>query len=247
MSTSPPEPGGRAVRWFARWNARLPSAGHLALAALALGVATGVALSAGYDVTAPRRSIALALLGGRAARALRAAHAWSGHLLLVLALLHVVEHVLARSDGRMRLGVWVRAVASAPLVLALLVSGFMLKGDAEGELARQVMSGLIERLPLAGAPLATALLGAGADLQLPYLHHAATLTVATTLLAIEHGKRLWPSARALAAAMAATAAGALLFPPALHDGVDPVVKGPWYFVGLQEVLHWLTRPAAAWA
>jgi len=24
--------------------------------------------------------------------------------------------------------------------------------------------------------------------------------------------------------------------------LNPVIKGPWYFVGLQEILHWLTTP-----
>lgn len=26
----------------------------------------------------------------------------------------------------------------------------------------------------------------------------------------------------------------------LHDGLHPVVKGPWYFLGLQEILHWIS-------
>ncbi len=246
MSTSRPERGRLAARLLERWNARFPSAGHLALAALGLGIVTGIALSAGYDVAAPKHSIALLQLGSRSGRLLRALHAWSGHVLLILALVHVVEHVVMRSEERMRLGGWVRAVGVAPLLLALLLSGFILKGDAEGELARQVLAGLLERLPLAGAALATSLLGAGADLQLPYLHHAATFTVAVTLLVIEHGRRVWPSAEAATGVLLAIAIGAVLLPPALHDGVNPVVKGPWYFVALQEALHWLTRPGAAW-
>ncbi len=28
----------------------------------------------------------------------------------------------------------------------------------------------------------------------------------------------------------------------LHDNLNPTVKGPWYFLGLQEILHWLTTP-----
>ncbi len=247
MSISPGDGGGRWARLFAGWNKRFPSAGHLALAALGLGIVTGVALSAGYDVAAPRHSLAVLQLTSRSGRFLRALHAWSGHVLLVLALLHVVEHLAARSEERMRFGVWVRAVASAPLLLAILLSGFMLKGDAEGELARQVLAGLLERLPLGGEALATALLGAGPDLQLAYLHHVATLTFVTALLAIEHGRRIWPSAGAALAVTLVSAIGALLLPPALHDGVDPVVKGPWYFVAMQEVLHWLTRPSVAWA
>jgi hypothetical protein len=35
---------------------------------------------------------------------------------------------------------------------------------------------------------------------------------------------------------------ALGLTPGLHDGLDPIVKGPWYFLGLQEILHWTHRP-----
>ncbi|HYW95318.1 MAG TPA: hypothetical protein VE870_07015, partial [Bacteroidales bacterium] len=28
----------------------------------------------------------------------------------------------------------------------------------------------------------------------------------------------------------------------LHDNLNPTVKGPWYFVGFQEILHWLSHP-----
>jgi len=38
---------------------------------------------------------------------------------------------------------------------------------------------------------------------------------------------------------------ALLVSPGLHDGRDPVVKGPWYFLGLQELLHWTPWPLLA--
>ncbi len=36
----------------------------------------------------------------------------------------------------------------------------------------------------------------------------------------------------------------LLASPGLHDGLDPIVKGPWYFLGLQEILHWTPWPNA---
>ena len=34
----------------------------------------------------------------------------------------------------------------------------------------------------------------------------------------------------------------LVLAPGLHDGLDPMVKGPWYFLGLQEILHWTPWP-----
>jgi hypothetical protein len=36
---------------------------------------------------------------------------------------------------------------------------------------------------------------------------------------------------------------ALVVSPGLHDGQHAAVKGPWYFLGLQELLHWSSWPA----
>ena len=37
-------------------------------------------------------------------------------------------------------------------------------------------------------------------------------------------------------AFAPVALAALVLTPGLHDGLSPIVKGPWYFLGLQEML-----------
>lgn len=233
------------ARLFDAWNRRLPSAGLLALAALVVGVLTGVALSAGYDVAAAQRSLGLVELTSRWGRLLRALHAWSGHALLLLALAHTAEHLALRSELRVPPWRWVRIVLLVPVLVGLLLSGFILKGDAEAEMARHVVAGLLDRLPW-GSAAAVALIGTGPDLQLVYVHHAATLTVAAAWMAVEHGRRVWPSNGALIGALGAIAAGALLHAPGLHDGVDPVVKGPWFLVAAQELLHWTSRPGWLW-
>jgi hypothetical protein len=218
----------------------------LALASLAIAVVTGIGLAPGYDVRAPLPSLAGLSLSSWAGQLLRGVHAWSSHLVLLLGLLHIVEHFAAGSDRRVRQAVWLRLVVAVPLVLALALTGFMLKGDAEGELAREVVRGLLERLPGAGTALGAALLGVGDDLQVVYVHHVATLTVLVALVVLEHARVLWPAATAVVMAGAAATGLAWALPPGLHAGLDPVVKGPWYFVAVQEVLHWLTRPGWLW-
>ena len=37
----------------------------------------------------------------------------------------------------------------------------------------------------------------------------------------------------------------LIFNVPLHDGTNPVLKGPWYLIGLQEILHWSGTPLFA--
>ena len=243
--SSPGNPDHRVVRLFDAWNRRLPSGGQLALAALVIGVLTGVALSAGYDVGAAQRSLGLVELTSRWGRLLRSVHAWSGHALLLLTLAHTVEHLAIRSETRVPPWRWVRIVLLGPVLVGLLLSGFILKGDAEAEMARHVVAGLLDRLPWGSAATA-ALTGTGVELQLVYVHHAATLTVAAAWMAVEHGRRVWPSNAALIGVLVAIVIGGLLHAPALHDGVDPVVKGPWFLVATQELLHWTSRPGWLW-
>jgi len=239
-------PADRLASAFAAWNRRFPSAGALALAALLLAALSGIPLATGYDVTRALDSLSLLALSSHAGRWLRALHAWSSHAFLLLALLHAVEHLATGGDRDVPRGPWLRLSLAVPLLLGLPLSGFMLKGDAEGELARRVFEGLIERLPLVGPAVATALLGVGDDLQNVYLHHAATLTLVAAAVAVEHGRRLWPGLRASAGVLAAAALLSLVAPPSLATGVEREVLGPWYFVGLQEALRWLPEPDWVW-
>jgi hypothetical protein len=64
------------------------------------------------------------------------------------------------------------------------------------------------------------------------------------LFVIEHTRRVWPRRSAFVAITTVTCAISLFVSPGLHDGLDPVIKGPWYFLGLQEILHWTPWPIA---
>jgi len=234
------------IRAFDWWNERLPTAGVLGLAVFLVGVISGVVLAVAYDVRAASDSLELMELASPAGTFLRAVHAWTGHLLVILALLHVLDRLVRGAETRPRRGVWLRAVLSVPVLLLLMLSGFILKGDAEGALASEIVAGLLGLLPLIGDEATVSLLGAPGDLQLVYVHHVATATILVWVFSVEHARRLWPSAGAVVGVSAAAALLALAAPPGLHDGVEPVIKGPWYFVGVQEVLHWTTRPAWLW-
>ncbi|MCP4662094.1 MAG: hypothetical protein GY856_42370, partial [bacterium] len=234
-------------RVFALWNVRFPSVGALAVAAFWLAVGSGAALILPFEPAAAADSLQVLLITNPAGVYFRAVHYWSGQLFLVLSAVHVIEHLAQRTERRVRKGVWLRLVVSVPVAGYLMLSGYILKGDAEGELARQVLAGLIERLPLLSAALHDLLVGADGDLGVIYLQHAATASVLTLVFIIEHARRFWPSAAAWLLMLGACSSLALLLPPGLHDAADPVVKGPWYMLGTQELLHWLPAPGLLWA
>jgi hypothetical protein len=242
--TSPPD--GRLWRLFEAWNERLPAIGDLAFACFWLAFASGALVAIPYDAEAAADSLQVLMLTNPAGAFLRGLHYWSAQLFLVFTALHLIEHLARRTETRVRLGVWLRLVLSTVVVVYLMISGYVLKGDAEGQLARQVLSGLLERLPLVGDALHALLVGPGDSLQLLYVQHAATATLLTLAFIVEHFRRAWPGAAAWLVALMASGTLSLGLVPTLHDPAHPVVKGPWYMLGVQEMLHWLARPGLVW-
>ena len=218
--------------------------GDLATAAFIVAAASGVAVAIPYRPGDAYGSIATMLLVNPAAAFFRNLHYWSGQVCLLATLLHVWDHLRARTEGRVRPGVWLRLTLTLPLVAFLMLSGFMLRGDAEGQQALRIVAEATGQIPLAGSLIAALLLGIGDRLDVLYIQHAATATIIVWLFIIEHARRVWSRVPALMAVLIATGALSLLVSPGLHNGFDPIVKGPWYFLGLQEILHWTPWPLA---
>jgi hypothetical protein len=224
---------------------RIPALGMLALAAFVICAVTGILLVPAYKPDAALDSLALLLLKNPAGIFVRSLHYWSAQAFLVLTLAHVAEHMLRRSETKVTFGVWWRLSLTVPVAMAAMLSGFLLRGDGPATQALQVLRSLLGLLPGLGAPMARMLTGSGADLQTIYLHHACTATIVIWLITIEHARRILPSAKAVAWTAPPVLALAAFLVPWLESRTQPIEKGPWYFVGLQELLHWLPWPQIA--
>lgn len=224
-----------------RWSLR-PTWGEAAFAAVAVAVVSGAALAVGYDVQRPYDSIAVLLLANPGAAFFRNLHYWAGQAFLVLTLAHAWDHLSRWTETRVPRTVWWRVAASLPLAVYLMLSGFMLKGDADAQQALRLVTALLEQVPGVGRLLAVALFGTEGNRQILYVHHVATASIFTWLFVAEHARAYWPRLTAVVEGIAPLAVIALFVSPALHDGLDPVVKGPWFFLGLQEILHWTSQP-----
>ena len=216
--------------------------GDLATAAFVIAAISGVVVAVPYDTQDAYGSIAAMLLANPAGAFFRNMHYWAGQLCLVLTLLHVWDHLRARTEQRVSRGVWLRLALTLPLLAFIMLSGFMLRGDAEGRQALRILAEATSQVPFLGTLLATMIFGASERLDVIYVQHAATATMAVWLFIIEHARRVWPRVSAFVAVTVATSAISLFLSPGLHDGLEPIVKGPWYFLGLQEILHWTPWP-----
>lgn len=224
-----------------RWG----TLGELATASFALAAVSGAALAVPYDAADGRGSIAALVLANAPAAFFRNLHYWSGQACLLATLAHAWDRLRAGTERRPGRGVWLRTVLSLPLLAFILLTGFLLRGDADAAQALRLVTETVSRLPLAGGELATLLFGAKGRLDVVYIQHAAVATVVAAAFIVEHSRRVWPRGTPLVAATLGAGAISLFVSPGLHDGLDPVVKGPWYFLGFQEVLHWTPWPLAA--
>ena len=235
-----PEPSVSAAVFTSRWG----TLGDLATAAFVVAAVSGVVVAVPYDTQDSFGSIAAIILANPAGAFFRNVHYWAGQLCLALTLLHTWDHLRARTERRVGRGVWLRLALTLPLVAFIMLSGFILRGDAEGRQALRILTDATSRLPFVGPLLATLAFGATERLDVIYVQHAATATIAVWLFVIEHARRVWPRLPAFVAVTAITSGISLFLSPGLHDGLAPVVKGPWYFLGLQEILHWTPWPLA---
>jgi hypothetical protein len=226
-----------------RWAFR-SSWGELAFAGLLVAAASGVALALPYDIEHPFDSLALLLLTNPGGAFLRNLHYWTGQAFLVLTVAHTWSHLARWTETRMPRRMWWRTTASLPLSAFVMLSGFMLKGDAEAQQAIRIVGALLEQVPWVGGLVSLALVGTDGHRQILYVHHIATATALIWVFVAEHARAAWPRLVAAVEVLAPAALISVFASPALHDGLDPVVKGPWYFLGLQEALHWVRWPAA---
>ncbi len=216
--------------------------GNIAFAAFLIAAASGVLLAVPFDVKNPYDSLSYMLLANPAGVFFRNVHYWSAQLFLIFSLLHLYDHLKRNTEREVKNGLWARLTFSIFVIFFVMLSGFIIKGDADSQQARLIIGSLIEQIPFIGKALSISLLGSHNDYQILYVNHIAAATIFLWIVIVEHAKYIWPRLRLVLYLLPALVLLGYLFPPALHDNLNPVIKGPWYFLGLQEILHWLSLP-----
>ncbi len=228
--------------FFKFWNRRLSTFGNLAFAAFLIAVFSGIPLAIGYNTNHPADSLQILLLTDSRGVFFRSLHYWSGQLFLLFTFIHVIEHLSTSSERNLKKGVWIRLVVALLLSVFVMLSGFILKADVEGKLAQQILSGLLRIVPLVGDELRITILGSADNLNLIYIHHLITTTIFIGIVIIEHMRRAWPELLAYVYLLGLSTSLAVMIPQGLQLITTAKIRGPWYFIGLQEILHWIPNP-----
>ncbi len=216
--------------------------GTMALALFWLVILSGIFIAIPFDVSSPYLSISNIMVTNPWASFIRNYHYWSSQLFLIISLIHLYDHFHYKQKIGLKKGVAFRLSVAVLIIFLAMISGFLLKGDADSQQARQILQTLSERIPLFGKSLAYSLLGDPDGYQLIYVHHIATFTVFIAVAMVEHSRKYWPPVAEFILSFIGILVLSYFLSAPLHDNVNPAVKGPWYFVGFQEILHWLKYP-----
>lgn len=172
----------------------------------------------------------------------RRLHFLSGEACVVLTLLHVLDHFVRGNDRLVSLAEWARLWLASALAFFLLFTGYVLKGDKEGLLAGTILRNLTVSIPLIGQSLGAVFIGSGPDFFFfPYLWHCWLGPLALGFLLGTHIRSWLPRGNFLLVAFLLCGLGALFIPMPLALPPEAVVQeayGPWFFLGLQEMLKY---------
>jgi ubiquinol-cytochrome c reductase cytochrome b subunit len=170
----------------------------------------------------------------------RQLHYGAGQLFVILMLIHTMDHFLNRRYRTYSPGQWSLLIFSLCLCFFTLFTGFILKGDKEGFFAGQIFTNILKTVPFIGERLANLFIVPGESFFfLPYLYHCFFLPLLIIYLIRAHIREWLPDQKFLFLSTIGLVLYALLVAPQVDippEAPLDLVKGPWFFLGIQTLL-----------
>ncbi len=224
----------------------LPGWGEIALSALQLALISGLLLIPLFRPGAEAFNSVSQLNGsGFLGRWLHSFHSYCGDIILFAVFIHTIEYLAKKTYRSYIFKPWLYVILLGIISLLVVFSGFVSIGSKESLSAVGIVRGILGLLGLAGQGLMRFLLrttSSGDALRTMYLHHIATFSVLAIVLTYMHIRRLKSDRYAFYYTLVLILLLSLALPARLGMPAETpalVVKGPWYFIGLQEQLAWM--------
>ncbi len=233
---SPPawQQGLFAVRW-----------GGYTLFSLYVSIVSGLIVGLQYNAATPFYSTATIELVVPFGSFWRSLHYYSSQTFMILLLIHLTLVIWQSGSSpvySLSRGAWLRLSASVPVALTLLFTGYILRGDATGEAAGAIAENIILAVPILGSFLNKLMFdGNAVGVQKVYLNHLIGLIVVG-------GFCVWPHLRRYTASwrhhfpllLLLILLAPILKTPLERDHFGLLhIDGPWFFIGLQELLRYI--------
>lgn len=220
------------------WLCAIRWGGHT-LISLYISVLSGIVVALQYNSNEPFYSTATIELVAPFGWFWRALHYYSSQAFFLLLLSHCCI-ILWQNDAKFKRTAWIRLCSSIPVALLLLFTGYILRADATGEAAGAIAEHITLSIPLLGGPLNHILFDINSSgLTKVYTNHLIGLMVLG-------GFCVWPHLRRYTAKplhhipiiLIIIVLSITLSTPVEPERIGLLhIAGPWFFLGLQELLR----------
>ena len=212
--------------------------GEWSLISLFISVLSGILVAFQYDPATPRYSASSLDLLVPFGDYFRSLHFYSSQLFFLLSMVHlwaIFERTATYGRGQ-----WIRLTATLPVGLLILFSGYVLRADDTGASAGLIAENIIIAIPVMGSALNDLLFSITDDgMKRVYVNHIIGFCLLWGVLAWEHLRRYRTSFQSHPLLTAIILLGCLL--PAAPFELERLgvfhINGPWFFLGLQELLR----------
>lgn len=214
--------------------------GAWALMALYLSLFSGVVVGLQYDYATPfysASSLDILIPYGYYFRSL---HFYSSQFFFLSTCLHLIA--VFKKTSKYKTTEWFKLIASIPVIILLLFTGYILRGDSTGESAGMIAESIVHTIPVLGGIIDSVLLSLDSSgLRKVYIQHVAGLDLILLTL-------LWTHLRFYRIKFTEhlpILGAMLLFSIVFLAPMDPeklgttYISGPWFFLGLQELLRYM--------
>ena len=213
--------------------------GDWSLISLYISLLSGIIVGLQYDLTTPFYSTAAIDALVPFGEYFRSLHFYSSQLFFLMAIIHYLSvfNDLENYNEKRR----ILLVLTLPVILMLLFTGYVLRGDTTGSSAGMIAENIVLSVPLIGTFLNELLFSiTDHGMNRVYMHHVISFDILFLVMAWEHLRRY----RVRMSAYPLFIACLLLFCLFIAAPIDPeelgtfYITGPWFFLGLQELLRY---------
>jgi ubiquinol-cytochrome c reductase cytochrome b subunit len=214
--------------------------GEYSLIALYISVLSGVVVAFQYDPASPLYSVSTLDMLVPFGEYFRSLHFYSSQLFFLCCVFHVIGIFdQAQSYSKKK---WIMLTATLPVALLILFTGYVLRGDSTGFSAGMIAEAILLDLPLIGEPLNDLLFSISDNgMKRIYVNHIIAFGLLWGWLAWSHVKKYKISFNR----HILLTSGIILFSIFVAAPFEPDhlgvthISGPWFFLGLQELLRYL--------
>ncbi len=215
--------------------------GAWALMAFYISLLSGIVVGLQYDYLYPAYATAALDLLAPYGRFFRSLHFYSSQFFFFFSCFHLFA--VYQETIKFSILEWLRLIGILPLILFLLFTGYILRGDNTGSSAGLIAENIILAIPVVGHALNDLLFDLSTSgLRKVYLHHVIALDLLLLIFAWNHLRIYRIKIRNHLPLIALI----LVFSIFVSAPFEPdrlgisYISGPWFFLGLQELLRYMS-------